>query len=60
MSTKVQKKSNKLKKVLKNILEMFIRIETIPFCYDGKMRKHCTMYVFGIEVCSNSYSSKIS
>lgn len=57
MTTKVQNKTNKLKKVFKTFLQLFIKIETIPFSYDGRIRKHCTMYVFGFEVCSNSYQT---
>ncbi|SIR25175.1 hypothetical protein [Chryseobacterium indoltheticum] len=57
--TKVQKKSNRAKKVLKSILKSFIRIDKIPITENGKTAEYCTMYVFGIMVCSDIYPSKV-
>lgn len=58
MNTKVQKKSNGVKKVLKSILKSFIRIDKIPFTENGRSAEYCTMYVFGLAVCSNIYPAK--
>lgn len=55
MTTNVQNKSNGLKKMLKKFLQLFIRLEMIPFSYDGKIRKYYTLYIFGIEIFSDNY-----
>lgn len=58
METKVQKKSSFLKKVLKRFLQLFIRIDTIPFSKNGRLSEYSTMYVFGLSICSNIYPAK--
>lgn len=57
MTTKVQKKSNAFKKVLKRFLQLFIRFEILPISYDGRIKEHFTMYLFGKEFCSGFYET---
>lgn len=61
MSTNVQnqkeKTSQKLKKNFRSFLKLFIRIDKIPFTDNGKNVEYCTMYIFGLAICSNIYPS---
>jgi hypothetical protein len=64
MTTKLQnqkeKTTVKVKKVLKSFLQLFIRIDRIPFTENGKNAEYCTMYVFGLAISSNVYPSKLN
>jgi len=46
------------KKIIKRFLKFFIRIDKIPFTDNGRPAEYCTMYIFGLPLVSNIYSSK--
>jgi hypothetical protein len=46
-----------MKKLLKRILQTFIRIEKIPFTENGIAKEFCSMYVFGKHIASNTYKA---
>jgi len=44
-----------MKKIFRSFLKLFIRIDRIPFTENGRDSEYCTMYVFGLAICSNIY-----
>lgn len=47
-----------IKKLLRNFLKLFIRIDRIPFNDNGVNCEYCTMYVFGLAFTSHIYKSQ--
>lgn len=44
--------------IFKKLLKSFIRIDRIPLTKNGRNAEYCTMYVFGLAICSNIYPVK--
>lgn len=45
-----------IKKSFKKFLQLFIRIESIPFTNNGRPAEHCTLYIFGFSIASNVFN----